>query len=293
MDARDRALKYGLLAPALVVIAVTLVYPLVQSFWYSLHDWNLGRQATLGPFVGIGNYREILTDDPDFWNSVAVTLTFTIPSVVLTLGIALALAMLLAGGRRLEVNVRTLMVIPFAMSPALVGISWRFMLSPEFGAVDALLKAVFPPLRGVAILADPTLAMGALIAVDVWHWAPYFMLTFVGALASLPQDTIDAAQMDGAGGVRVFFEVILPQLRPVLGIAILLKTIFSLKMLDQVVTMTAGGPGTSTVTLPYQVYQTAFRFFDLGYAAAISYLLAAVMLVLAVIYSRAVMERAA
>ena len=293
MDARDRALTYGLLAPALVVIAVTLVYPLVQSFWYSLHDWNLGRQATLGPFVGIGNYREILTDDPDFWNSVVVTLTFTIPSVVLTLGIALALAMLLAGGRRLEVNVRTLMVIPFAMSPALVGISWRFMLSPEFGAVDALLKAVFPPLRGVAILADPTLAMGALIAVDVWHWAPYFMLTFVGALASLPQDTIDAAQMDGAGGFRVFFEVILPQLRPVLGIAILLKTIFSLKMLDQVVTMTAGGPGTSTVTLPYQVYQTAFRFFDLGYAAAISDLLAAVRLVLAVIYSRAVMERAA
>ena len=290
---RDGLLKYALLAPALLVIAVTLLYPLVQSFWYSLHDWNLGKQPTLGPFVGIANYWAVLTDDPDFWNSVRVTLVFTVASVTLTLGIALALAMLLAGGGAIEVNARTLLVIPFAMSPALLGISWRFMLNPEFGAVDATLKWLIPPLRGQALLAEPTLAMVALIGVDVWHWAPYFMLTFVGALASLPQDTIDAAEVDGAGRLRAFFEVILPQLRPVLAIAILLKTIFSLKMLDQVVTMTGGGPGTSTVTLPYAIYETAFRFFDLGYAAAVAYLLAAVMLVLAIIYSRLVMEKAA
>lgn len=291
--ARDGALKWGLLAPALLVVTATLLYPLAQSFWYSLHEWNLGRTATIGPFVGVDNYRQVLTDDPDFWHSVWITLVFTVPSVALTLGIALALAVLLQGGRQLEVNVRTLMVIPFAMSPALIGISWRFLLNPEYGAADAVLKGLFPPLQGVAMLAEPTLAMCALIMVDVWHWAPYFMLTFVGALASLPQDTIDAAQVDGAGPVRAFFEVLLPQLWPVLGIAILLKTIFSLKLLDQVVTMTGGGPGTATVTLPYVIYETAFRFFDLGYAAAIAYLLAAVMLVLALVYSRLVMERSA
>ena len=290
---QDTLLKWGLLAPALLLVTATLLYPLAQSFWYSLHEWNLGRTSTIGPFVGIDNYRLILTDDPEFWHSVWVTLVFTVPSVVLTLGIALALALLLAGGRQLEVNVRTLMVIPFAMSPALIGISWRFLLNPEYGAADAVLKGLFPPLEGVAMLAEPTLAMCALIAVDIWHWAPYFMLTFVGALASLPQDTIDAAQVDGAGPFRAFFEVLLPQLWPVLGIAILLKTIFSLKLLDQVVTMTGGGPGTATVTLPYIIYETAFRFFDLGYAAAVAYLLAAVMLVLALVYSRLVMERAA
>lgn len=290
---QDTLLKWGLLAPALLVVTATLLYPLVQSFWYSLHEWNLGRTSTIGPFVGIDNYRLILTDDPEFWHSVWVTLVFTVPSVVLTLGIALALALLLAGGRQLEINVRTLMVIPFAMSPALIGISWRFLLNPEYGATDAVLKGLFPPLEGVAMLAEPTFAMAALIAVDIWHWAPYFMLTFVGALASLPQDTIDAAQVDGAGPFRAFFEVLLPQLWPVLGIAILLKTIFSLKLLDQVVTMTGGGPGTATVTLPYIIYETAFRFFDLGYAAAVAYLLAAVMLVLALVYSRLVMERRA
>lgn len=288
---QDGLFKYVLLAPALVVVAATLGYPLVQSFWYSLHDWNLGRQSTIGPFVGLSNYVQVLTDDPDFWNSVRVTLVFTVASVVLTLGTALALAMLLAGGRAIEVNVRTLLVIPFAMSPALLGISWRFLLNPEFGAADAVLKALIPPLRGQALLAEPTLAMCALVMVDVWHWAPYFMLTFVGALASLPQDTIDAAEVDGAGRLRAFFQVILPQLRPVLAITILLKTIFSLKMLDQVVTMTSGGPGSATTTLPYSIYETAFRFFDLGYGAAVAYLLAAVMLVLAVVYSRLLTEK--
>jgi len=186
-----------------------------------------------------------------------------------------------------------LLVIPFAMSPALIGISWRFMLSPEFGVVDAMLKYVVPGLGKTPILSDPTLAMVALILVDVWHWTPYFMLTFIGALASLPQETLDAAQVDGAGGARIFFEIVLPQLRPVLAIAILLKTIFSLKMLDQVVTMTAGGPGSATETVPYLVYTTAFRYYDIGYASAMAWLLALVMMALALIYSHFLLGRKA
>lgn len=267
---KDRTLKYALLAPALAICAATLLYPLCQSLWYSLHDWNLGRSATPEGYVGWLNYADLLWHDPVFLDSAWVTLVFTVPSVVLTMAVALGLAVLLAGDGRLQVNARTLLVIPFAMSPALIGISWRFMLNPEFGAVDALLKAVMPGWSGAPVLADPVLAMAALILVDVWHWAPYFMLTFIGALAALPQDTLDAAQVDGAGRGRIFFEIVLPQLRPVLTIAILLKTIFSLKALDQVVTMTAGGPGAATDTLPHAIYSTAFRFYDIGYAAAMA-----------------------
>lgn len=287
----DRQLKYWLIAPAFLVIAATLLYPLVAALWYSVHDWNIAQMPTLGPFVGAENYQRVLTDDPDFWHSTKVTLVFTGFSVVLTLVLAMALALLLTGGDRLRVNVRTLLVIPFAMSPALLGISWRFLLNPEFGAFSAILGVIFPWLHGVPILADPTLAMAALIASDVWHWTPYFMLLFIGALAALPQETLEAAQVDGASKTRVFFEIVLPQLRPVLAIAILLKAIFSLKVLDQVVTLTAGGPGTATETLAHFVFQTAFRWYDLGYAAAVAYLLAAVMAVLAAVYSRFVLER--
>lgn len=289
--AADRLLKYWLIAPAFLVIAATLLYPLVAALWYSVHDWNIAQQATLGPFVGLDNYARVFTDDPDFWHSTRVTLIFTAFSVVLTLVLAMALAMLLTGGDPMRVYVRTLLVIPFAMSPALLGISWRFLLNPEFGAFSAIIGFIFPWLKGVALLADPTLAMIALVASDVWHWTPYFMLMFIGALAALPQETIEAAQVDGASKPRVFFQIMLPQLRPVLAIAVLLKAIFSLKVLDQVVTLTNGGPGTATETLAHFVFQTAFRWYDLGYAAAVAYLLAAVMAVLAGIYSRYVMER--
>lgn len=287
----DRYLKYMLLAPAFLICTATLFYPLMQSFWYSLHDWNIGRQATVGDFVGLENYWNLLTDDPAFWTSVKVTLLFTVPSVLLTIALALGMAMLLTGSGPLEINARTLLVIPFAMSPALIGVSWRFLLNPEFGAVDAGLKVLFPALADTPILAHPTLAMIALIAVDLWHWVPYFMLTFIGALAGLPQDTIDAAQIDGAGRIRTFFEVILPQLFPVVAIALLLKTIFSLKMLDQVVTMTSGGPGTSTDTLSHVIYTTSFRWYDIGYGSAIAYFLAIVMMILAMMYSRFVLGR--
>lgn len=287
----DGALKWLLITPAFVVIAATLLWPLVQGIWFSLHVWNLSRSPVPGAFVGLENYAEVITEDPDFWNTLGVTALFVVFSVAGTILAGLAMALLLAGNGRLEVGVRTLLVIPFAMSPSLVGISWRFLLNPEFGAVDAVVKAAIPPLKDVALLADPTFAMVALIASDVWHWAPYFMLMFVGALATIPPDTVDAAKVDGATGWRTLIHVTLPQLRPVLAIALLLKVIFSLRLLDQVVTLTSGGPGTSTQTLSHLIYLTAFRWFDLGYAAAMAVLLALVMGVLAGIYARLVMGR--
>lgn len=286
----DRHLRWFLVLPAFAVVAATLLYPLTYALYLSVLEWDLSRSATPGPYVGTENYVRALTDDPDVWSSLGVTATFTALSVVFTLTIAMALALLLAGPDRLRVSARTLLVIPFAMSPALVGVSWRFLLNPEFGAASAVIGAAIPPLRGAALLADPNLAMAALVLTDVWHWAPYFMLMFIGALASLPQETVEAAQVDGAGRVRTFFEVVLPQMKPVIVVAILLKAIFSLKVLDQVVTLTAGGPGNATETLAHLVYQTGFRWFDLGYAAAMAYLLAAVMAVFAALYFRLIRE---
>jgi len=288
---QDRHIQYWLVLPALLVIAGTLLYPLVSGLWYSLHEWNLSDSPRLGPFVGVENYVRAITDDPDLLDSGRVTALFTVLSVVVTLTSAMALAVLLAGNGRLEINTRTLLVIPFAMSPALVGVSWRFLLNPEFGGFSALLGALVPGLKGVSLLADPTLAMAALVICDVWHSAPYFMLMFIGALASLPQETVEAAQVDGASRFRLFFEVILPQLKPVLAIAVLLKIIFSLKVLDQVITLTNGGPGTSTETLAHFIYQTAFRWFDIGYAAATAYLLAALMAVFAALYFQLLTEK--
>lgn len=286
---KDSTLKWGLLTPAMLIAAAMLFWPISQSFWYSLHDWNLSQSPELGPFVGIENYVRLLTDDPEFWHSARISALFAFFSVTVTISVAMGMALLLQGNTRLEVNVRSVLVLAFAMSPALVGISWRFLLSPEFGAADALLKWLIPSLRDVPILANETMAMIALVLVDTWHWAPYFMLSFIGALAALPQETVEAAQVDGARKGRIFFQIVLPQLKSVLAVAILLKTIFSIKMLEQVITMTKGGPGDSTATVPFLVYETAFKWYDFGYAAAMAYFLTFVMLVLAFIYFRMIM----
>lgn len=286
---RDTALKWGLLAPAFLISIAMLFYPIAQSFWYSLHDWNLTMSPKLGPFIGLENYVRLLTDDPYFWHSVWVSCVFAFFSVTATIVVALLMALLLQGNRQLEINVRSILVLAFAMSPALVGISWRFLLSPEFGAADALIDWMFPAAKDVAILADIRTAMAALVLVDVWHWAPYFMLSFIGALASLPQETIEAAKIDGAGPLRILFGIVLPQMKGVIAIAVLLKTIFSIKMLEQVITMTKGGPGSETSTVPYLVYETAFKFYDFGYAAAMAYFLAFAMLALALVYSKMLM----
>lgn len=286
---KDSTLKWGLLGPAMLIAAAMLFWPISQSFWYSLHDWNLSQSPELGPFVGIENYVRLLTDDPEFWHSAWISALFAFFSVTVTISVAMGMALLLQGNTRLEVNVRSVLVLAFAMSPALVGISWRFLLSPEFGAADALLKWLIPSLRDVPILANETMAMIALVLVDTWHWAPYFMLSFIGALAALPQETVEAAQVDGARKGRIFFQIVLPQLKSVLAVAILLKTIFSIKMLEQVITMTKGGPGDSTATVPFLVYETAFKWYDFGYAAAMAYFLTFVMLVLAFIYFRMIM----
>jgi multiple sugar transport system permease protein len=248
-------------------------------------------EPALGPFVGLENYVLAVTDDPDLLNSGWVTLVFTVLSVVCTLTVAMALAVLLAGNTRLEINTRTLLVIPFAMSPALVGVSWRFLLNPEFGGFTAIIGAVIPSLKGASFLADPNLAMAALVICDVWHSAPYFMLMFIGALASLPQETIEAAQVDGASKFRLFFEVILPQLKPVLAIAILLKIIFSLKVLDQVITLTNGGPARRRKHSRTSSTRPRSAGIDVGYAAATAYLLAALMAVFAAIYFQLITER--
>ncbi len=283
---RDARLKYLLVAPALLVLAGTLAWPLASALWHSLHEWNLARSPSPTAFVGLDHYVTLLGDDPDLWRSARVTLVFTLASVATTLALALALALLLGGPGRLEAGIRTLLVLPFAMSPALVGVSWRFLLNPELGAVAALLGWLVPPLAGRPILADPSLAMVALVLTDAWHWSPYFMLLFVGALAAIPAETIEAAAIDGAGRLRTFRSIVLPQLRAVLAIAVLLKTIFSVKLLDHVVTMTAGGPGTATETLAHLIFQTAFRWYDVGYAAALAWLLAATLAVLAALYGR-------
>jgi len=288
---RDRHLKYLLVLPAVVVVFVTAIWPLIQSLILSFRSWKLSKSSVPGPFIGWENYSWAIFEEPDFWNATMVTTVYTVLTVGLTTLIALGIALLLAPGGRLRLTVRTLLILPFAMSPALVGVSFRFMFNPEFGLFDAFFGLIIPPLAQVSWLSDPTLAFAVCVMADIWGWIPFITLVLIGGIAAVPKETIEAAYVDGASGWAAFRDVTLPQLMPVLAIVTILKSIFSIKTFDQIYMLTNGGPGNATQTLAHYAYFNGFKYYDMGFAAAVAWIMVLPMIVLTYFYTRYVFRR--
>ncbi len=287
---RDATLKYVLVAPAVVIVMATAVWPLFESFRLSLYAGRLSRPDFPQAFIGMENYTWAFLEEPAFWNSVWVTVWFTVVTVVLTTVLALSFALLLAPGGKFRSGVQSLLILPFAMSPALIGVSFRFMFNPEFGLFDAVFGVLMPGVAAVSWLSDPTLAFWVVVMADVWGWIPFLTLVLIGGLASIPRETIEAAQVDGAAGWRVFKDVTLPQLVPVLAVVVILKAIFSLKTFDLVFMLTNGGPGTATQTLSHYVYFNGFKYSNLGYSSAVAWLMVIPMIFLTYAYARFVFD---
>jgi multiple sugar transport system permease protein len=284
----DRLTKYVLILPSAAIILGTTIWPLVSALITSFRDWRLKRSPLPGRFVGLDNY-SFAMEEPEFWNALKVTALFVIADVLLTLLLALLLALLLRRAGFLQSLTKAVLIIPFAMSPALIGVSFRFMFNGEYGVFTKGLAAIFPFLRDVVWLANPFYSLLALTLSDVWHWFPYMTLVILGGLATVPQETEEAARIDGASEAQVIRHVVLPQIAGVLGIAAILKIIFALKMFDQVVTMTGGGPGNSTQTLAHYVFTVGFIHYDMGMASALAWLLTAMLGLIGVVYLRQIL----
>jgi len=277
--------------PAILVVFLTTIWPLIESLRLSFTVGRLNKPGSLNQYLGWENYTWAFLYEPAFWNSVTVTAIYTVLTVVLTTLFALAFALLLVPGGRFRSGVQTLLILPFAMSPALIGVSFRFMFNPEFGLFDALFGVMIPPLADVSWLADPVLAFAVCVMADVWGWIPFLTLVLIGGLASIPRETVEAAQVDGASGWRVFYDVTLPQLAPVLAVVIILKTIFSLKTFDQIFMLTNGGPGTATQTLSHYIYFNGMKYGQIGYASSVAWLMVIPMIFLTYAYAKYVFRK--
>lgn len=288
---RSKYTRYVLLAPALLVVLVTTTYPLLYALMSSFRDWRLQRGPTPRAWVGLDNYVRAFGDS-NFQNSIGVTLIFAALSVTLSITIGMAIGLLLNKPGWRYTAVKSLLLFPFAVSPALKGYSWRFMLNPDYGLYTNLIATLIPPLDGVVWLASPAGALFWIAFSEVWGWAPMIALMILGALGGISPEINEAASLDGAGRWNMFWRITLPLLMPVLLVVILLRTIFSLKMFDQVVTMTGGGPGRSTQTINYFIYQVGFRNLDMGYASALAVMLVLALSVFAFLYVRLVIKRA-
>ncbi len=285
-----RLTRYAFILPAMLIVVGTTIWPLVSALTTSFRDWRLKRSAVPEKWVGFENY-VFAIEEPEFWNAIKVTFIFVTLDVVVTVLAALILALLLRKAGALQNLTKAVLILPFAMSPALIGVSFRFMFNGEFGVFTQLLD-MLPFFKGVIWLAAPGYSMAALIFSDVWHWFPYMTLIILGGLAAIPVETEEAALIDGASPMQALFYVIIPQLKGVLAVVIVLKTIFALKMFDQVVTLTGAGPGITTQTFAHYVYTIGFVHYDMGLASALAWILTLALVGVGVIYIRLVLPKA-
>lgn len=282
---RSRLSGVLLLAPALVTILAVAIYPLVRSFLLSFQDWRFNKSAVPTGFVGLEQYLYAFRDRI-FINSVVVTVEYTVLSVAMTIALGLAVALILQKPTRMNLLVRSVLIFPYAVSAVLKGFSFRFMLNEQYGIIQLIIKTLIPSLAGFVWLANPFWALFWIAVSEVWGWVGLYALMFIGALGTIPSDMFEAAKVDGATNFQVFRHILLPMLMPVLVIATLLKTIFSLKIFDQVMVMTGGGPGRATQSINHFIYQVAFRNMDLGYASAVAWLFVGVLGIVAFLYVR-------
>jgi multiple sugar transport system permease protein len=280
--------RYALILPAMFVVVGTTIWPLISALTTSFRDWRLKKSNQPQGWVGFENYI-FAAEEPEFWNALKVTAVFVTLDVLITVLLALVLALLLRKAGVLQSLVKAVLILPFAMSPALIGVSFRFMFNGEFGLFTKILGTVFPFFDGVIWLAAPGYAMAALIFSDVWHWFPYMTLIILGGLAAVPVETEEAARIDGASPMQTLFYVVIPQLKGVLAVATILKTIFALKMFDQVVTLTGAGPGITTQTFAHYVYTIGFVHYDMGLASALAWILTLVLVGIGIFYIRLIL----
>lgn len=273
----ERALPYLLLAPAILLLLALVVYPLFYGVRESFLGYRYGH--SIGS-VGLQNYKDLYSD-PYFREALWVTLKFVFLAVALETVLGLGLALLAARELPLVRFARLMLIIPMIITPIVVGIVFRLIYASDTG----LLTIISEKLGGgpVLILDKPTTAFLGLVFLDVWEWTPLMFLIMLAGIQSLPVEPFEAARVDGAGSWRTFLDHTLPMLRPVIAVAVALRTIDAFTTFDQVFVLTGGGPGTSTQLISIYGYNTAFKFTQYGYAAAMMIVVAALVLVFAAV----------
>ena len=263
-----RPIKHFLVAPPLIFFVLISLIPLLFTLGLSLTNYSMGGA---GSWVGLNNYLRLMQDS-FFTRSFLNTLLFVVIGLTLQYCLGLGLALLVNSLTRSQRPVRLMILVPFMLPPLIIGFIWQMLFDSRYGPMNAFLKSVvgIPP---VLWLTDPLLAFIAIIIVDTWQWTPFMFLILFAGLRMLPREPFEAARVDGASGWQIFWDMTFPMLLPVSIGAIMLRGIEAFKLFDIVFFITGGGPGSATSTLTLTGYFTALRSGNMGYGAAMSFLL--------------------
>lgn len=281
---RERGFHLLFLAPAVVLLSLITIYPLLYSLTVSFTDLQLARPRQSVNFVGFAQYVE-MARSAHFRTTVANALLLIVWAVGAQMILGLVLALLLNRSLPGFGLIRTLLLLPMTIPTVVSSLAWYSMYNATYGIINYSLRwlgMASPPLW----LADPRIALASIVIVDIWQWTPFVMLLLLSGLYTLPEEHTEAAAVEGAGPFQVLRYVILPFLRPLLGVVVLFRTIDVFKLFDKIYILTGGGPGTATETVNFFAYRQGFAFFKMGYASAISVFILATVVALSVIIVR-------
>ncbi|MGI8993963.1 MAG: carbohydrate ABC transporter permease [Nocardioidaceae bacterium] len=282
---RDRPVTAWLfLAPYLALFVAFVLAPIVFGLWISLHNWDFTLPRK--PFVGLDNYKDLLNPDSvsfaGFWNSMKATGIFTVLSVPLLLIVPLAIALVMNQRFRGRNAVRAIYFAPYVLGVAVVGLLWRFLLDANIGVINYLIGLIGLPDNTPWLSSVPE-AWGALVGVTVWWTLGFNAVIFLAGLQDIPHEQYEAARVDGASAGRTFWHVTLPGLRPVTLFVTMTTIIASANMFGQSYLMTNGAPGQKTRTAIFQIAETGLQNFQMGSAAAASWILTVALMATSVI----------
>ncbi|MET0764870.1 MAG: sugar ABC transporter permease [Blastococcus sp.] len=272
-----------LLLPAVILLALLSIYPFVWLIYMSFNAVGLAPGAP-NEFVGFDNWTRMFSDS-QYWESWGILAKYSVVSMVLEVGLGTLLAILLNRSKHEKLLI-TILLMPMMMAPVVAGLLWQYLYNGTFGWYFWILRSLGLLDEGT-ILGSSDLALWAIVAVDVWEWTPLVALIVLSGLKLVPQDQMEASWMDGAGPVRSFFQVALPAIKGSLMIAILLRFMDNIRIIDHFIALTGGGPANSTKILPLYLYEQSFSFFELGYGASI----ALTLLLVTILFGKLVVNR--
>ena len=281
----DRNFKYLMIAPAILILLLVGIFPLIYSLIVSFQNITMTEVDTT--FAGAMNYKQLF-NDARLWQALMHTATITAVALPLELIFGFLLAQLFLDkipGRQIFV---ALLVLPTVISPIVAGATWRLMFDVRFGPIAQILSAIAGEPVNILWTVNPYFVYPAIIICEVWQWTPFMFLLLLAALSNVDQSQLEAAEIDGASYFRVLRQIVLPAIKPVVAVAVLIRGLDLFRIFDIVWVLTQGGPGSRTETIALYTYVIGFVQFDVSYTAAVAFLVIALLTILVTLIIRRV-----
>ncbi len=266
---KKKKIYRAFILPAIITMVIIMIIPFLFAIYITFHDVNLLESGGAFFFAGIKNFKTFFTDKRAL-NSVATSVKFLVGALTLEMFLGVAISVFLDRKFPGKGIIRALVIIPMFMTPVVSGLIWRAFFDPNAGIVSYLFKLITH--RQLDMLGTMSGAMWGIIIVDLWQWTPFVILLVMASLDSLPEETIEAAKVEGASEWQMIRHVKIPMVKPTIIMAAMLRALEALKAFDTIYVMTKGGPGSATETMNMYAYTVGFEFYRIGYATTISFI---------------------